>query len=226
MAIVDELAALGDLRTAIETLPIIGPRELDLTIQLYGVVAGGDDERVVFVRRANPRVAYGSGKLFAIGGERLTRLDEPAFSFAPRFDFVVGDGWVIVLDQRAFEMVYRDIGMVSTNIERWIGGITDFLPMSADDVEVLRAVACTTRGPGGSSARSSSAGTSSGSRSIRSSSTPRSSASTRRRSWRGDRLRFDPAQRFSFLHLLNEDLYKGQLTDELFEAQRKSPAGP
>ena len=41
----------------------------------------------------------------------------------------------------------------------------------------------------------------------------------------GDRLTFDPAQRFSFLHLLNEDLYKGQLTDELFEAHRKIPAG-
>ena len=42
----------------------------------------------------------------------------------------------------------------------------------------------------------------------------------------GGRLTFDPAQRFSFLHLLNEDLYKGQLTDELFEAQRKARASP
>ena len=42
----------------------------------------------------------------------------------------------------------------------------------------------------------------------------------------GGRLTFDPAQRFSFLHLLNEDLYKGQLTDELFEAQRKARATP
>jgi hypothetical protein len=41
----------------------------------------------------------------------------------------------------------------------------------------------------------------------------------------GDRLAFDPAQRFTFLHLLNEDLYKGQLTDVLFEAHRKTLAG-
>ena len=33
---------------------------------------------------------------------------------------------------------------------------------------------------------------------------------------------FDPTNRFSFLHLLNEDLYKGPLT-EAFEAQRKAP---
>jgi hypothetical protein len=36
---------------------------------------------------------------------------------------------------------------------------------------------------------------------------------------------FDPAERFSFFHLLNEDLYRGALTDETFEAQRKTPAG-
>ncbi len=33
---------------------------------------------------------------------------------------------------------------------------------------------------------------------------------------------FDPSERFGFLHLLNEDLYNGPLTDEPFESQRKS----
>lgn len=37
---------------------------------------------------------------------------------------------------------------------------------------------------------------------------------------------FDPAERFSFLHLLNEDLYRGDLTNTTFEAQRKAAAGP
>ena len=85
---------------------------------------------------------------------------------------------------------------------------------------------CTTRGPGASCARSSSAVTSPRSPSNRSSATPPSSASIQRPSSTGGRLTFDPAQRFSFLHLLNEDLYKGQLTDELFEAQRKARASP
>jgi hypothetical protein len=42
----------------------------------------------------------------------------------------------------------------------------------------------------------------------------------------GDKLLFDVSQRFSFLHLLNEDLYNGHLSGELFESQRKAPAGP
>ena len=37
-----------------------------------------------------------------------------------------------------------------------------------------------------------------------------------------DELVFDPAERFGFLHLLNEDLYTGPLTGEAFESQRKS----
>ncbi len=225
LAILDELSAVGDLRTAIETLPNLRPDQLDLSIQLYGVVAGSDGDRVLFVRRTNPQLAHGAGKkLLAIGGERLTRLDEPAFSFAPKFDFVVGDGWAIVLDQRSFEMLYREIGMVTANISRWIGGITDFLPMDAADVESLRTVA------------------------LHDSRTWRQLREIEQRGHlagvtldqveryarvvgidpaavvAGDRLTFDPAQRFNFLHLLNEDLYKGQLTDELFEAQRKSRA--
>jgi hypothetical protein len=42
---------------------------------------------------------------------------------------------------------------------------------------------------------------------------------------RDGQLLFDPAERFSFLHLLNEDLYRGPLTDVTFEAQRKAAAG-
>ena len=227
MAILDELSGIGDLRTAIETLPNIRPDQLDLTIQLYGVVAGSDGDRVLFVRRTNPQLTHGGGKKFlAIGGERLTRLDEPAFSFAPKFDFLVGDGWAIVLDQRSFEMLYREIGMVAANITRWIGGITDHLPMDPADVESLRTVA------------------------MHDSRTWRQLREIEQRGHLADvtldqveryatvvgidpatvvaggRLTFDPAQRFSFLHLLNEDLYKGQLTDELFEAQRKARASP
>lgn len=43
---------------------------------------------------------------------------------------------------------------------------------------------------------------------------------------RDGKLVFDPAERFSFLHLLNEDLYRGFLTDVTFEAQQKAAAGP
>jgi hypothetical protein len=222
--VLDELSAIGDLRTAIETLPTIRPDQLDVTIQLYGVVAGSDTDRVLFVRRTNPQLAHGAGKFFAIGGERLTRLDEPAFSFAPKFDFIVGDGWAIVLDQRSFEVLYRELGMVAANITRWIGGITDHLPMDDADVDVLRTVALqdsrTWRRLREIEARGHLAGIT-----LDQVAHYAAVVGIEPSTVVADgRLTFDPSQRFSFLHLLNEDLYKGQLTDELFEAQRKARA--
>jgi hypothetical protein len=35
---------------------------------------------------------------------------------------------------------------------------------------------------------------------------------------------FDPEERFTTLHLLNEDLFRGPLSEERFEAQRKTSA--
>ncbi len=222
---IDELAGIGDLRNSIETMPTIKPAELDLTIQLYVVAAGGDTQRVLFVRRANPQVSFSAGRFLAIGRERLARIDEPTFSFSSRFDFVMGDGWVVVLDQHSFEMLFRQVGLVEKNIERWIGGITKYLPMGDDDVERLREVA------------------------VKDSRTWRRLREIEQRGHLADvdlgqvrtyaaavgldpdtvvvddRLTFDPAQRFSFLHLLNEDLYKGELTNELFESHRKTSAG-
>jgi len=217
------LAAVADLRDSIETLPLIRPADLDLTIQLYAVAAGTDD-RILFVRRANPRIPFGTGRFLAIGRERLTSVGQPVFSFSARFDFVVGDGWVVVLDQPAFERVLRQVGLVEQNVCGWIEGITRHLPMPADDVDQLRKVALqdsrTWRRLREIEQRGHLAGVSLDQVRAYAASVGLDPDAV----VAGDRLRFDPAQRFSFLHLLNEDLYKGQLTEKLFEAQRKIAA--
>lgn len=120
----DELAGLEGFRTSMETMAPIRPDELDLTIQLYGVSVGTGSDRVLFVRRTNPKVSFGAGRFLAIGRDRLVRLDEPTFSFEPRFDFIMGKGWIAILDQRSFEMLFRSIGIVEKNISAWIAGIT------------------------------------------------------------------------------------------------------
>lgn len=222
--VIEELAVIGDLKTSIGTLPAIAPADLDLAIQLYVVALGEGGGRVLFVQRTNPRLSYGAGRFFAIGRERLTRIDEPAFSFSPKFDFILGDDWALVMDQRSFEILFRQIGLVEKHISTWIQGITKYLPMDPAHTEQLREVA------------------------LHDSRTWRRLREIERRGHlanvsladvrkyakfvgldpdsvvANDKLVFDPAERFSFLHLLNEDLYKGQLTDQLFEAQRKTSA--
>jgi len=217
-----ELGPFRDLAQGLAAFPQIAPADLDLSIKLYAVSVGDQAERVVFVQRTNPRMTHRSGRFLAIGQQQLTRVEGPVFSFSPDFDFVVGTGWVVVLDQRAFEMLFREVGLVEKHINSWISGITDHLPMSSASVDSLRSVA------------------------LRDSRTWRRLRDIERRGHLahvgldqvgeyaanvgldpkkvivGGALVFDPAERFGFLHLLNEDLYTGPLTGEAFESQRKA----
>lgn len=225
--IIDDAATLleiGSFRALSEDLaaiPTVAATDLDSAIKLYTVVLG-DTNPIVFVRRTDPRITYGTGRFLAIGRERLARLNEPAFAFASDFDFLVGDSWAVVLNQKSFEMLFRDIGLVQRHIDHWIKGITTHLPMGTASVASLREVA------------------------LRDSRTWRKLREIERRGHlqhvkleevkayakkvgldpkkvvQNGELVFDPSDRFGFLHLLNEDLYHGPLTDEVFESQRKA----
>lgn len=118
--------------------------------------------------------------------------------------------------------MFRQIGLVEKHVSTWIKGITDHLPMSQVSIASLREVA------------------------MKDSRTWRRLRDIDRRGHLArvdlDRVRtyagevgldpakmviagelvFDPSERFGFLHLLNEDLYKGPLTGEAFESQRKA----
>ncbi|MXZ95818.1 MAG: hypothetical protein F4Y99_07825 [Acidimicrobiaceae bacterium] len=218
----DELGEFRRLADNLGAIPQISANELDLTIRLYSVAVGNEFSRILFVRSTNPQLAHKAGKFWAMGQERLTRIDGPVFAFSAGFDFVLGPSWAVVLHQRSFEMLFRQIGLVEQHVSTWIKGITDHLSMSESSISGLRDVA------------------------LRDSRTWRRLRDIERRRHLADvtldqvaayageigldpgkvvvdgELVFDPAERFGFLHLLNEDLYKGPLTGEAFESQRKS----
>jgi len=220
----ETLAELGAFRSLVHDLgviPQVTPAELDLTIKLYAVAVGDEADRILFVRSTNPRLTHRAGRFLAIGRERLTRIEGPVFSFSSDFHFVLGRNWAIVLDQRSFEMLFRQIGLVEQHVSTWIQGITKYLPMSDASIKSLRKVA------------------------LRDSRTWRRLRDIEHRGhlahvdldqvadYAGEvgldsdkvvvngQLVFDPDDRFGFLHLLNEDLYKGRLTGQAFESQRK-----
>jgi len=219
-----ELADLRALGPQVATLPVTPPMELDLSIKLYAVVVG-DADRAVFVRRVDPHIKSKAGGFLGVAKQQLQRLEEPAFSFSPGFDVILTDAWALVMNQGAFERLFREIGLVERHVAEWVQGITDHLPMEPASVAALQQVA------------------------LRDSRTWRKLREISRRGHlahigladvtayaermridpttvvRSGQLVFDPSKRFSFLHLLNEDIYRGPLTDERFEAQRKSPTG-
>jgi hypothetical protein len=223
-ATLGEMADLIGLRERAATLPNEKPKDLDDRVQMYAVVVG-DEDRVAFVKKADPVIPHDSGsRLFALGGEQLRRLDEPAFAFRPGFDLIVADGWVVVLSQGAFEQLYRDLGLIERHIGSWVEGITGALPMQEESVRALTAAAKTDsrmwRRLREIKARGHLAH-------VTIDDVGRYAAEVGIEVddvLRDGELVFDPdpSKRFSFLHLLNEDVYKGFLTQERFEAQRKA----
>lgn len=224
----DDLAELADLTKLADlaaTLPITPPRDLDLGIQFYAVVLG-DDTRASFVRRTDPRIAYRGGRWLAVAGQQLTKLEEPAFSFSPGFDFLLGPGWAVIFNQASFERLFRDIGLIDKHVRGWVEGITDHLPMDpASEAELLRVAhedSRTWRRLREIRRRGHLAGV--GMAEVRK--YARKVGLDPQSVIRDGKLVFDPGTRFGFLHLLNEDLYRGDLTNVTFEAQRKAAATP
>jgi len=216
-----ELADLVDLSTASIDLPVIAPSQLDTSIQLYAVVVGNDD-RIVFVRRVDPVVHHKAGRFLAIGSERLKEVTEPTFTFSSRFDLILAPGWAIVLNQSAFELLFRDIGLVERHIDEWVSGITEHIAMEPASVHALRDAATRDSRMWRRLREIKRRGH------LSSVSLKQVRAYAKRVGIDPDsvvkdkQLVFDPTERFSFLHLLNEDLYQGELTDTTFEAQRKA----
>lgn len=218
---VEELAPFWEIALVASALPVAVPAEFDAKIGFYGLVAGSD-EKVFFMRRADPHIAHSPGRVLAVLRERLESIDEPAFSFSPGFDLLLAEDWAVIVNQNAFEKLFRESGIVGSHISTWVGSITSTLPMSDQAVESLTKVA------------------------IDDSRTWRRLREIHRRGHLAQvsiddirsyaehvgisesdliedgQLIFDPSDRFSFLHLLNEDLYKGELTKTVYEAQRKT----
>lgn len=205
-------------------LPTIPADELDQRIALYGVVVG-EENRIALLKRSDPRIGYRGKRTFLASlDERLERLDSPTFAFYTSFDVVLAPGWALVVNQSEFERLFRDAALVEQHITEWVTGIDRVLPWAPGSVDALAEVA------------------------RRDSRIWRRLREIHRRGHLADvtvdqvrdyalqmnleighlidndQLVFDPDERFTILHLLNEDLFIGPLSAERFEAQRKATA--
>jgi hypothetical protein len=221
----EELAPFRILAAELGSMPVARPADLDASVGLTVTGFGDDDaSRIVAVQKADPRLTHRGGRFFALGSDVLHLLEEPVFAFSPTIDFLVGPDWAVVLRQRPFEALLRHVSQVEQRIGGWVESITTHIPMDSKAAAQLREVA------------------------MRDSRTWRRLREIHQRGHlahvtieqvkgyaarvgldvnrvvHGDKLVFDPVDRFGFLHLLNEDLYRGPLTDDVYEAQRKMTA--
>lgn len=219
-----ELSPLYAIAEQTAELPQLSQDAVDQRITAYAVVAGGAD-RIALFKRSDPRLGYSGGRrVIGILKQRLEEIEDPTFAFYTYFDFVLAPTWALVVNQAAFERTFRDAGLVERHIDEWTASAAAHLPWAEGAVEALRRVA------------------------IKDSRIWRRLREIHRRGHlsgvgiddieayakamdlevnhliEDGHLIFDPDDRFSILHLLNEDLFRGALTDVRFEAQRKTGA--
>jgi hypothetical protein len=192
----------------------------------YAATGTNGGTRIAFLRKANPRRAARPGRMFALLGDTLTESREPVFTLDPSFDMIATPNGVVTTSQSTFELLFKDTEAVVAAVPEWIQNIASHLPLAGDGAARLAEKAAS------------------------SSRLRRKLQAIQERGHlaqvtvenvrahlddlgldaadfiRDDALVVDAADPSTLLHLLNEDLFKGGLTQAPFQSDRKSQRPP
>lgn len=227
--VVEDPQLIGDSQVAAVVLPtqplqLINAQSLPKRpLQLYAAVARTSIGDVAFLRKANPHTAVRAGRLYTLLGASLTRIGGPIFALDNRFDLVVTEAGVVALRQDHFELLFREIPALQQHIPQWVGAIETHLPFAHDGATRLAERASTDgrlrRRLRSIAERGHLAHVSIDQirQHLREVGLPEANFLD------GDQLRYDDANPFPLVYLLNEDFFQGGLTDVAFRSDRKSP---
>lgn len=226
----DELvadSALAEVVLPAAPLELLSSRSLpDRRLYLYAVVVPGPDDPeapVAFVRRANPQATARSGRILTLLGDALQRVDRPAFWLDEAFDLVISEDGIIALDQRLFEVLFKETPALQQKIPEWVDEIHRHLPIADDGAQRL-AERCETDGRLRRRLRSiAERGHLAGVTIDQIREHLREVDLDEADFIEGDELKVDERNPFQLVYLLNEDFFRGGLTDTDFRSDRKSP---
>lgn len=189
----------------------------------YALIAGPASRRVAFIRKYNIRRGLRQ-RLITLFGDTLTKIDDLVFTFDNKADVVIDPArGAAILGLAAFQLLFRTSPEMLTRTPEYVAEIADHLPMSGGAMVTLadvairnmnvqrRLQAITLRGH------------------LRGVSMGRIEDEMKKHGLDADRfivdgeLVFDQADVKDILKLLNEDLFRGGLTNQDFQVDRKSP---
>jgi Kiwa KwaB-like protein len=120
------------------SLPLISPEDLSSQrLALYALLIGNSAaSRAVFVRKSNP-VSLASKGLVAIFDNALTRVTQPVLAFDERFDLLLYAGQAWIFNQRSFEALFRESEAVLAQTGQWVENLSQVLPISEEGKQWL-----------------------------------------------------------------------------------------
>lgn len=134
----EEDSTVLDLLRRAAALDRLDAAEIPTRLWFYAAVIGDDpDERVAFVRKTDPHKVARPGKILTTLGDVLSRIDDPVFVLEHRFDLVVLERGLAVINPVAFETLFRGAPGLVRRIPEWARAITDHLPVADGGAERL-----------------------------------------------------------------------------------------
>jgi len=190
---------------------------------LYAATVQTEDGPVAFVRKSNPRQVARAGRIHALLGNVLSRVDRPVFTLDDHFDMIVSEQGVLALDQETFELLFKEVPELQERIPEWIAAVDDHLPFAGDGARRL-AERCETDGRLRRRIRAiaerghlEDVSIDRIRRHLQEAGLPEEDFID------GDELLVDDRDPFRLVYMLNEDFFSGGLTESAFRSDRKSP---
>lgn len=105
---------------------------------MYAVIIGDDpDNRTIYIRHSNPQKFSKPGRLMTAFSDTLTRFEKPIFTFDSRFDIIISRHGLIVVNQSTFEKTFRDVQVLAARHSERVVKIAQALPLDEESQNVL-----------------------------------------------------------------------------------------
>lgn len=122
-----------------ERLEAINPKHLPTgDVSFYAIVIGAPGERIVFIRRSNPRRGLKRGKIYGTLSDSLQKVQDPIFAFDDWIDLVLSGENLYVLSQTVFAAFFRDQESLAKKIPEWIAQLEEHVPLADSSRECIQ----------------------------------------------------------------------------------------
>jgi hypothetical protein len=200
------------------------PSQLDSDmLYLYAVVSTTKAGRAAMVKKLSPAKRAREGKAWALAADELRLMDDDPWQLHPRFDLLLAEHGAFALNVNGFEQIFAESERLIAKVDSWVSGIAAALPMD-DDQRALLVERC-----------EESSRLRRRLRSIENRGHIKRVTVSRLRQHlkqmgikvgkhvKDGKLVIDASSAEELLRVLNEDLFRGGLTDDPFRSEAKEP---
>lgn len=100
------------------------------TLICHALVVTSNINVTLYVKKRTPIQLAKKSLLAAVVHGRLDELESPLFAFDNRYDVIVTDEKVYVLDKKAFEGLFKNSGAVLAKTGEWINDVAKVIPFA------------------------------------------------------------------------------------------------